>query len=183
MNYYDFDLFKLVEQYLPPILRKPKMLAWLKALFTPIQTLKTSMLAYFTYARREARMNGQVIVLENYLNDTFDSALRRIKIKDNSGRAFYKSSVNAYTLSSIESVSKSKTLYIPSLSDFNFSVDFVVKTPFATTDRAFRKSSINAYTFPHNINSLVASGSIESDIISTVKKYKISGKSFQIDNI
>ena len=182
MNYYDFDLFKLIEQYLPPILRNPKMLAWLKSLFTPIQTLKMSMLAFFSYARREARMNGQVIVLENYLNDTFDSLLRRIRIKDNSDRYFYKSNVNPYMLSSIESANP-KPLYIPSLTDFNFSVDFVVKTPFATTDRAFYKSSVNAYTFPYTLNSLVASGSIESEIINTVKKYKISGKSFQIDNI
>lgn len=183
MNYYDFDLFKLVEQYLPPILRKPKILAWLKSLFAPIQTLKTSILAYFTYARREIRMNGQVIVLENYLNDTFDSVLRRIKIFDNSGRYFIKSSVNVYSLASIDSVSKSKTLYIPSLTDFNFSVDFVVKTPFATSDRAFYKSSVNSYVFPNNINGFLESGSVESNISNTVKKYKIAGKSFQIDSI
>lgn len=176
MNY-DFDIFKLIEQYLPIVLRKPKMLAWLKALFQPAITLKDMFLLFMGVARREARLNGQVIVLENYLNDLFDSSQRRIRIVDNSGRYFIKSSVNAYILSS------TTPLIIPSLVDFNTSVDFVVKVPFVQGSRVFIKSSVNAYLFPYTLYGFIPNTGIVAHIYQLVKKYKIAGKTFQIDSI
>lgn len=62
-----------IRMMLPPHLGKPKMEAWLNILLTPVETTKTK---YIT----ETKVNGQTMVLEAFLNDTFDSALRRIYI-------------------------------------------------------------------------------------------------------
>lgn len=177
---YDFDVFKFLERYIPIVLRKPRMFAWLKALFQPIVTFLGVFLAFVAFARRQARLNGQVIVLENYLNDIFDSSQRRIKIVDNTGRYFIKNSIstnNAYILSS------ASPLIIPSLVDFNFSVDFVVKVPFVEAGRAFIKSSANAYLFPYVMKPFIENGSVLAKIERLVKTYKIAGKTFQIDSI
>lgn len=176
MNY-DFYIKKLIQRYLPWGLRSPKILAWLYVLFSAIETIKTIFLAFVPFAKKEARMNGQVIVLETYLNDKYDATQRRIKIMDNSGRYFIKSDINAYILSSVT------PLIIPSLNDFNFSVDFVVKTPFTGFKNAFIQSNLNAYTHPYYLYNYISNNSITAEIKAVIKKYKISGKTFQIDII
>ncbi len=184
MNF-DFDVFLLIERYLPLVLRNPKHLAWLNSLMKPIETLKNDFLVFVKWARREARMNGQVIVMQDYLNDLFDTELRRIRIYDNSGREFIISDVNFFVVPSDESL-ENKTvppLYIPSETDFNFDVDFVVKVPFNQSNRDFIISDVNSFIFPIVVNGAVSPMSVVAEIERTVKKYKIAGKTFEIEDI
>lgn len=82
MSVTDVDYNKLIKWLLPVRLRTGKMSAWLKALNTSIGSR-----LYPAFKSWEAKcwydlkyQTGQVAYLEYVLNDTFDAALKRIKI-------------------------------------------------------------------------------------------------------
>ena len=181
MYNFDFDLNKLIEQYLPIVLRKPKHLAWLRALFMPFVVLKGFFLDFVSSRRREVMQNGQVARLETLLNDLYDSVQRRIRIIDASlSNFFVLSNANAKIFSN------SEPIIIPDASDFNFLVDFVVKFVGGGQSSFLVLSNSNA-TIISNSEPLVignpSSTPIVTQISNTVKKYKIAGKTFQIDTI
>lgn len=76
------NIDKLVVLLLPTFLRKPKLVAWLRTLATPLHKL--------LYAFQQARTadlynlahNSQVCYLRKALNDEFDPQQRRIRIED-----------------------------------------------------------------------------------------------------
>ena len=76
------NIDKLVVLLLPTFLRKPKLVAWLRTLATPLHKL--------LYAFQQARTadlynlahNSQVCYLRKALNDEFDPQQRRIRIDD-----------------------------------------------------------------------------------------------------
>lgn len=76
------NIDKLVVLLLPTFLRKPKLVAWLRTLATPLHKL--------LYAFQQARTadlynlahNSQVCYLRKALNDDFDPQQRRIRIED-----------------------------------------------------------------------------------------------------
>ncbi len=176
---FDFDVHKLIEQYLPVGLRKPLHLAWLKALFESMQNLKQFFLLFIGFARLEVRLNGQAGVLEAYLNDLYDSAERRIRIVDDSTRLFFKfeQSKNLPTV-----LSSIRPLYISARAD-NSIYDFVVKIPFLESERAKVKSDANAYYFPYFLYRYVPDSGIVADINRLVNRYKIAGKTFNIESV
>lgn len=67
---------------LHPELRDPneQNLNWLLVLLTPVSYLYNIFYAFYLATILKMRINGQIIVLENYLNDLFDADLRRIII-------------------------------------------------------------------------------------------------------
>ena len=79
---YNFDIDKLLVLLTPTFLRKPKVVAWLRALATPLNQL----LYQFQQARESdlynLAHNSQVCYLRKALDDEFDSLLRRIHIED-----------------------------------------------------------------------------------------------------
>ena len=94
---YNLNIDKLLVLLTPTFLRKPKLVAWLRTLATPLHKL--------LYDFQNARMsdlynlthNSQVCYLRKVLNDEFDPQLRRIKIEDgkrNARRYIYQRNVN-----------------------------------------------------------------------------------------
>lgn len=81
---FNWNIDNWLNQYLPPFKKQLNRVKWLRALLKPIKTLHTSLLTYRSEINRKARINGQTIVLENYLNDLFDSSDRRIYIETTS---------------------------------------------------------------------------------------------------
>ena len=77
-----YNLNKLLVLLIPTFLRKPKLIAWLRTLATPLHKL----LYDFQQARQadlyNLAHNSQVCYLRKALNDEFDPQLRRIKIED-----------------------------------------------------------------------------------------------------
>lgn len=177
---YDFDVNKLLQQYLPVVLRKPKMLAWLYSLFAPFFTLKNFFLSFVEGARKEMMQNGQVIRLENLLNDLFDADLRRIRIADTSNAAFVLSNASTIVISNSEAVA------IADQSDFNFSVDFVVKIFGGGANNVLVLSNSGVIVLS-NLKPLpianASSNPIVEQIENVVKRYKIAGKTFEIDSL
>jgi hypothetical protein len=175
---YNFDIYKLLQQYLPIALRKTKILQFLYALFAPIVTLKDLFLAFITRARREVIQNGQVIRLENLLNDLFDSDLRRIRITDTSGAYFILSDEN------LTIISDSNPVFISDEVDFNFSVDFVVKVIGGGQSDWLILSDTNYTIIGDNASLIISnpnSNPLFNQVENVVKRYKIAGKTFQID--
>ena len=82
MSIFDLDFNELVKQLVPVRLRLPKTMRWLRCLVVPIAELHNT----FSGNRRDnlywVGHNSQVVYLQAVLNDTFDSALRRIQITD-----------------------------------------------------------------------------------------------------
>lgn len=79
---YKINYHRLVEHLLPVVLRLPRITALAKVLTSPIKELHAEFLQYREYALNELNHNGQIIYLEKYLNDKFDSDLRRISIAE-----------------------------------------------------------------------------------------------------
>jgi len=77
---YRLDLPALITNLLPAILRRPRHIAWLLALLSPVIKLYEQFTAYYFLARRELSYNGQTMMMERALNDRFDPAFRRIRI-------------------------------------------------------------------------------------------------------
>lgn len=82
---YNIDFQQIISDLLPWFLRKPVMLAWLKALLLPVSQLYNSFLQFRGVKLYEASYNGQVAELEYVLNDYYysDGTLRSIYIEDN----------------------------------------------------------------------------------------------------
>lgn len=59
-----YHLWSLV----PTFLRKPKRMAWLAVMMSQLKVLHDEFIAFRTVANREAKYNGQVMVLERMLN-------------------------------------------------------------------------------------------------------------------
>ena len=94
---YNLNIDKLLVLLTPTLLRKRKLVAWLRMLATPLHKL----LYDFQQARQadlyNLAHNSQVCYLRKALNDEFDPQLRRIKIEDgtrNIRRYIYQRNVN-----------------------------------------------------------------------------------------
>ena len=67
---------------LPALLRKPRLLAWLGALVSPVGGLYQDFLAYRAATLVLLSYNGQTALLEKALNDKLDPNLRRVVIRN-----------------------------------------------------------------------------------------------------
>ena len=79
---YNLNIDKLLVLLTPTFLRKPKLVAWLRTLATPLHKL-----LYDFHRASQADLynldhNSQVCYLRKALNDEFDSEQRRIRIED-----------------------------------------------------------------------------------------------------
>jgi hypothetical protein len=75
---YRVDFARLAWLLLPGLLRRPRQVAWLQWLTTPVRSLYARFVAYEAGVRRELSYNSQVLLFESALNDRFDPAVRRI---------------------------------------------------------------------------------------------------------
>ncbi len=82
MKIFDVDIRKLGILLLPTLLRKHKMVAWMRALVTPLDTLHYNFVNKRNADIYNLSHNGQKCYLRKVLNDAFDSQLRRVRIDD-----------------------------------------------------------------------------------------------------
>ncbi|GAB4132169.1 MAG: hypothetical protein OHK0045_11740 [Raineya sp.] len=178
---YDFDILKLITQYIPVVLRTEKHLAFLKALFSPLVFLKNTFLAYAEAARKEQMQNGQTIRLRNLLNDLYDRELRRIAIVDAfSTGAFFVLSDASDTI-----ISDTVDTIIADEADYDSSVDFVVKVFGGGQNNNFVLSNVADTIISNAVDTIIGSGTTNqiADIENTIKRYKIAGKTFVVENL
>ncbi len=85
---FDLDFNKVVVWLLPRMVRTVFNVAWLKALVQPVVLIYTGLNGFLSYRNNiqyKLNHNGQVCYLEAALNDTFDTAERRIYLTDAGG--------------------------------------------------------------------------------------------------
>ncbi len=82
MKIFKIDIQKLGILLLPTLLRKHKMVAWIRALVTPLDTLHYNFVNKRNADIYNLNHNGQKCYLRKALNDAFDSQLRRVRIDD-----------------------------------------------------------------------------------------------------
>ncbi len=76
------DFPRLVWLLLPSLLRKPRLVAFVTSLTSPVAYLYQQFLGYRLDTLRELSYNGQTALLEKALNDKLDNDLRRIVIRN-----------------------------------------------------------------------------------------------------
>lgn len=123
--WYRLNINKLVELLTPTFLRKEKLLAWLRALHSPLVKVVDD----FNFNRNQSLYNlahnGQVCYLRKALNDRFDVSERRIKITDG----------NKYNRQYIYTQGEQKpkylgTIYLRDDADYDDTgIDFIVEVP------------------------------------------------------
>lgn len=124
--WYKIDFNKLVLLLLPTFLRKPKLVAFIQALFKPLASLHYK----WQYEVRDFNINklsynGQLCYLRKALNDRCDKHLRRIYIRD--GNSFPRKYI--YTRAENKPVYIGK-LFIYQKSEYaNSGADFIVYVP------------------------------------------------------
>ncbi len=77
-----FDFRTNMRLLVPFKIRGQRFAAWMSALLTPLHTVNADFSAVASDIRYKADFTGQVMYLEHYLNDVYDSAQRRIYIDD-----------------------------------------------------------------------------------------------------
>lgn len=85
----EFDIFGFVRQYLPPVLRKDKLLAFLNALVYSIHILWIKFKEWTAEQDYLLNISPTVIHLQNFLNDLYDPVHRRILILTRNVDALY----------------------------------------------------------------------------------------------
>ncbi|QAA81425.1 hypothetical protein EI546_06630 [Aequorivita sp. H23M31] len=81
-NIYSVDYDKFREQLLPLVLRKPKLLSFLRALISPFVSIHGSFFNFKTEAIYKTEHNASITLLQKVLNDHFDNVERRIFINN-----------------------------------------------------------------------------------------------------
>jgi hypothetical protein len=153
-----FNLF--VRLFLPFHKRLSERLAWLRV----FAKFADDEMTIFTDIRKQAMylftVNNQVIILENYLNNTFDNELRRIRI------LHYLYAGNVFSLSTEENLSSK----IFGLKSENIGVAFGLK------NEGLVKTSVDyKISAPTTISA--------NKIISELEKYRPAGKTYEIELI
>lgn len=156
---------RLAGLLLPTSLRKSKLVAWLKVLVSPIDTL------HYNFRQKRAKdlynlaHNGQVCYLRKVLNDSFDPTLRRIQITDG----------NRFTPQYIYTEAEQKDKYLGAMylrDDSVFAdtgVDFLVLVPLEVWNTYKTEISISTYRF--------------YDIESIIDYYKLASKRYKIEQL
>ena len=79
---YNFNIDKLLVLLTPTFLRKPKLVAWLRMLATPLHQVLYDFQRAHQADLYNLAHNSQVCYLRKALNDEFDDEQRRIRIED-----------------------------------------------------------------------------------------------------
>jgi len=140
---YDLTYEKQIKRLIPPHKRKPKRIAWIRDLLTPLQWLRDQIFdIYRPDVVERTKYNAQTIVFEEILNKKFDAILKRIYIVN-----FYNTLIYTYFYKKSENKpvyfykkSENKPVYLFKKSEFLIDFDFIVHCPvgLSTQDKIIR---------------------------------------------
>jgi len=163
MIFWKLNTEKFVKQYLGRMLYKPLHFNWLVSLLKPLQITIDDYSAWLKRRYYLLNITGQTISLEAFLNDEFDVDLRRIKILTANSNyngiwIALEEEVDMFITLSRSDESEDVFIYFCEQSEQGTSIDFIVQVPaeIATTD-------------------------VINQIKSIVNRYKLAGKSYQVD--
>ncbi|WP_461632732.1 hypothetical protein [Labilibaculum euxinus] len=138
---FDIDIKKLIILLLPIDLRKSKIVAFLRAMATPVASLRYRFIVKRTADLYKLNHNSQVCYLRAALNDNFDVEERRIRIIDG----------NQYNRNYIYTRGEEKPEFIGAIflrdrADYaDTGVDFIVEVPEGIYDQYRMQALIDFY--------------------------------------
>ncbi|MGL6022473.1 MAG: hypothetical protein ACRC0A_05160 [Chitinophagaceae bacterium] len=124
----------------PPILQTEIRLKWLTSLLYPFFLIKEKYEQYIFEKKYEARVTGQLMVLENYLNRIYDTEMRRIRIITKQQYEYYVPLAQEHYINENKFLGllseKIEDNYLPLAGETNIDIsnDFVIITPIDTTE-------------------------------------------------
>lgn len=130
--WYSIDFNRLVSLLLPMPLNRPAHKAWLEMLVSPLKHVHDQFIAYRIEVNRRLRFNGQIIILENILNDNFDNTNRGIRIDTNNDtlRRLFIYQYQEQDKEFVHQYIESRPLYIfQAQEEFEHTFDFLVIVP------------------------------------------------------
>jgi hypothetical protein len=136
---YEFDVDKWIQWLLPSVVRRPLMIAWLKALLMPIKAIHNRFYQFKNQTDTSLKTNGQVFILRGLLNDMFDFYARGIELIDgqNEGQTW------------VFLEEENKPLYMPVFLTSGEKFDFVVRVPLGLKNKRSQiEAVLNRYKLP-----------------------------------
>ena len=148
---FNIDLNKLIRWLVPHFLQKPKHLAWLTVLLSPIVWLYDQFLIYRLAKLREATINSSVNRFEIALQTQFANAGIYIVHPGNYlNQAFIYLEIEGATpeFDYLDIEAHTPVDYDATQAEFDVEVDFIVRVPSSLTDsQTLIKAFINKYSF------------------------------------
>lgn len=155
MSLFDIDYNVLVKILLPTQMRNSKMKAWLNVLVSPIVYIYNAFMTWRYDHLYVLSHNSQVCYMQAILNDAFDSALRRIVIKDrpNTGPvSIYRTAETHPKI--IYRTSENQPVFIYKKNEF--SNGFIVEVPAAVTfDNGYMRALIDKFRLASKKNYII----------------------------
>jgi hypothetical protein len=157
--------FKEVFQYLIPApIRGVRFVAWLGAMFGPLQSLNVLLFDKGAQIRYDLRFTGQVVSLEHLLNDQFDNTLRRIYIDDPSGQQI----LTPYVFNKVEAQ--------PPLNLFNKADGKPIFEQIVLRNKVELLGTTDDFIV--HVPTVIFSSAIESQMRFFIDRYRIAGKRY-----
>lgn len=160
MNIQAFDINEYVLQYVPPFLRYPKLIGYLRALLAPLVSYRYRLLtSTYPALERRARYSSQVIIFEALLNAEFGYVSQEITILDGTSLG------QVYTANADENdplytanASELAPVYIGNAAEYDPKFDFIVRAPKQLTNTKLvrLKSLVNKYKMAGTVYTVTA---------------------------
>ncbi len=157
---FNLDLGNIKISFIPRHWRRVNFIDFLTAIYKPFYTFQTTFNQYFNDVEYAMLWNGQVIMLEHYLNDLYDPINRGIYITDGQQLdVLYVSTIEENEPIYISTILENNTEFIVNpIESYNTDSDFEINIPIGTYFN-------------------------ESVLRSQVNKYKLAGKQYIINQI
>lgn len=163
---YDWFIRDWATQYIKPVLRRVRNVAYVYCLLKPVEILHTDFLAKKKDIERRLNYNSQQKVFAALLNNLFDNSLRRITILTNDDLI-----VRKYIYNRTEVIEPVKQVYIRKRSEPG--ADVIV----------YKRAEASAHvSFTVNVPSAILPA-IEQQLIAEIEYYRLSGKTYKIQAI
>lgn len=157
MNF-NYNIQRNNKQALPSLLAKPKMLAWLFSLASPLQVIYNDFIAFREQVKYDLTINSQVNRLEKALRDKFaDPGIFIEHPSDNLARTYIYTQAEQQPGIYLFTNAEAQPLYIHT-QEYDEEFDFIVKVPAGTMDKG-------------------------DEIYDFVDRYRLAGKRFKIEQI
>lgn len=148
-NIQAFDINEFVLQYVPPFLRYPKLIGFLRALLSPLVSYRNQLLlTIYPTIERRAHYNSQVIVFEALLNFEFGYVSQQITILDGTVlNRVYTANADEHDPVYTANADENAPVFIGNAAEYRTPYDFIVRVPqqLYNTQLARLRSLVNKY--------------------------------------
>lgn len=147
---FNINHYLFIQQILPPILRKLLMVEFIHAGTKPLREVWFAFLQFRTSTTYKLQFNGQVMYLEQILNETFDPINQDIYITDDANIEYTYIGLQSETPTEqvyigLQGETPTNQAYIGTLAEYQSANNFIVNVPATVTNLFAVRSIIDQY--------------------------------------